>query len=82
MRRVAQFRYRGRVVLHDDEIFEEPDWACAFVGLGERPQHYSILANQMNEAEVVAQVAKIARVMQSAVQKLPAHQAYLDSYLA
>ena len=80
--RVELFRYRGRVVLHDDEIFEEADWACTFIGLGERPGHYAILAAQMSEDEVLAQFAKIARLMQSAAQKLPAHQAYLDRYLA
>jgi len=68
--------------LHDDEIFEEADWACTFIGLGERPGHYAILAAQMSEDEVLAQFAKIARLMQSAAQKLPAHQAYLDRYLA
>jgi len=81
-RRVEMFRYRGRVVLNDDEIFEEPDWACTFVGLGERPAHYSILADQLGDADMVAQVAKIARVMQAAVQKLPPHHLYLDRYLA
>jgi tryptophan halogenase len=80
--RIELFRHRGRVVLHDDEIFEEADWACAFIGLGERPEHYAILAAQMDEAEVVAQFAKIARLMQAAAQKLPPHQAYLERYLA
>jgi tryptophan halogenase len=81
-RRVEMFRYRGRVVLNDDEIFEEPDWACTFVGHGEKPAHYSILADQASEADVLAQVTRIARVMQAAVQKLPPHHAYLDRYLA
>jgi tryptophan halogenase len=81
-RRVEMFRYRGRVVLNDDEIFEEPDWACTFVGQGEKPLHHSILVDQVGDAEVVAQVAKIARVMQAAVQTLPPHHAYLERYLA
>lgn len=81
-RRVEMFRYRGRVVLEDDEIFEESDWACAFVGQGEKPARYSILADQVNDADVLAQVTKIARVMQAAVQKLPTHHAYLERYLA
>jgi tryptophan halogenase len=80
--RLELFRYRGRVVLHDGELFEEPEWACAFLGLGERPQHHSILTEQMTEDEALAQVAKIARLMQGAVQKLPSHQAYLERYLA
>jgi len=81
-RRVEMFRYRGRVVLEDDEIFEEPDWACTFVGQGERPARYSILADQANDADVQARVAKIARIMQAAAQKLPPHQGYLERYLA
>lgn len=81
-RRVEMFRHRGRVVLNDDEIFEEPDWACTFVGQGEKPLHHSIIVDQASDAEVLAQVAKIARVMQSAVQTLPPHHAYLERYLA
>jgi tryptophan halogenase len=80
--RLELFRYRGRVVLHDDEIFEEADWACAFIGLGERPAHHSILAGQLGEDEMLAQIAKVTRVMQAAAQKLPPHQAYLERYLA
>jgi tryptophan halogenase len=80
--RVELFRYRGRVVLHDDEIFEETDWACAFIGLGERPQHYSILAEQSGLEDLRAQLAKISRVMRDAVQKLPPHAVYLERYLA
>ena len=79
---VEMFRHRGRVVLNDDEIFEEPDWACTFVGQGEKPLHHSIIVDQASDAEVLAQVAKIARVMQSAVQTLPPHHAYLERYLA
>jgi tryptophan halogenase len=80
--RIELFRYRGRVVVHDDELFEEADWACAFIGLGERPLHHAILTEQAGEDEVMAKVAKIARVMRGAVQNLPPHQAYLDRYLA
>jgi tryptophan 7-halogenase len=80
--RIELFRYRGRVIFHEDEIFEEPDWACTFIGQGERPRHFSVLAGQMNDDEALRQVAKIARVMQSAAQKLPPHQAYLERYLA
>jgi len=80
--RLELFRYRGRVVLNDEEIFEEADWACALIGQGERPAHHSILAAQMGEEEVLTQFSRIAQVMQSAVQKLPPHQAYLERYLA
>jgi tryptophan halogenase len=76
------FRHRGRVVFHEDEIFEEAWWACACMGLGVRPEHFSILAEQMSEAEVLTQLAKIARLMRAGVDRLPAHRAYLEGYLA
>jgi tryptophan halogenase len=81
-RRVEQFRYRGRVVLLDHEWFDETDWACSWLGQGERPAHHSILTGQLSEADALGQVAKIARLMHSAAQQLPPHQAYLDRYLA
>jgi hypothetical protein len=44
--------------------------------------HFSILAEQMSETDLLAQVAKITRVMRSAVEKLPPHSAYLQKFLA
>jgi tryptophan 7-halogenase len=76
------FRHRGRVAPDEDELFEEDWWACACLGLGVRPAHFSILAEQSNEADLLAQLAKIARVMRTAVEKLPTHRAYLQGYLA
>lgn len=75
------FRYRGRVGLHEDEVFEEAWWACAFLGLGVRPSHFSILAEQGSEADLLAQVTRITQLMRAAVERLPAHRAYLSSYL-
>jgi tryptophan halogenase len=76
------FRHRGRVAPQEDEMFEEAWWACACIGLGVRPAHFAVLAEQMSEADLLAQLAKIARVMRTAVEKLPPHRAYLQGYLA
>lgn len=75
------FRHRGRVAFDDDELFEEAWWACACVGLGVRPDHFAVLAEQMSELELQAQVAKIARVMRAAVEQLPPHRAFLEKFL-
>ncbi len=75
------FRHRGRTPILDDEIFEEAWWACACFGLGIRPDRFSIIAEQMNEADLLAQLDKVKRVMRSAVERLPAHRAYLQGYL-
>ena len=80
--RLEMFRHRGSVVLHEDDIFEDAWFACACIGLGVRPAHFSILAEQMSEADLQARLAKITRVMQSAVEQLPTHRAYLQGYLA
>jgi tryptophan 7-halogenase len=76
------FRLRGRVAFDDEEMFEEAWWACACIGLGIRPARFAILAEQMSEAELLAQLSKIARVMRSAVEQLPPHPLYLQRYLA
>lgn len=76
------FEHRGRVVLHDEEIFEEADWACAFIGLGVRPRRHALLADQPADAALNAQVAKISKLMRDAVQQMPPHRAYLERYLA
>jgi tryptophan 7-halogenase len=76
------FRLRGRVAFDDEEMFEEAWWACACIGLGIRPARFAILAEQMSEADLLAQLSKIARVMRSAVEQLPPHPLYLQRYLA
>ena len=81
-RRLELFRYRGRVLFQEDEIFEEAWWACACIGLGIRPRHFAILAEQMSEDALIGQLSKIARLMRTAVDGMPAHRAYLREYLA
>lgn len=76
------FRHRGRVAFDDDDLFEEAWWACACVGLGLRPDHFAVLAEQGSEQELQAQVAKIARVMRAAAEQLPPHRTYLERFLA
>jgi tryptophan halogenase len=76
------FRYRGRVLRNDDELFEEADWACTLIGQGECPARHALLATLTPEPELLEQIAKIARLMHTAVLKLPTHTAYLDRYLA
>lgn len=75
------FRHRGRVAFDDDELFEEAWWACACVGLGLRPAHFAVLAEQMSEPDLLAQIAKIARVMRAAAEQLPPHRVYLERFL-
>ena len=82
MQRLELFRHRGSVVFHEDDLFEDAWWACACIGLGVRPAHFSILAEQMSEGDLLAKLAKITRVMHSAVEQLPTHRAYLQGYLA
>jgi tryptophan halogenase len=75
------FRHRGRVAFDDDELFEEAWWACACVGLGLRPAHFAVLAEQMSEQDLLGQVAKIGRVMRVAAEQLPPHRLYLERFL-
>jgi tryptophan halogenase len=75
------FRHRGRVPIRDEEIFEEAWWACACFGMGLRPARFSIIAEQMSDADLLAQLDKIKRVMRSAVERLPPHREYLQGYL-
>jgi tryptophan 7-halogenase len=75
------FRHRGRVAFDDDELFEEAWWACACIGLGLRPAHFAVLAEQLSEPDLLAQIAKIARVMRAAAEQLPPHRMYLERFL-
>jgi tryptophan halogenase len=81
VRCLALFRHRGRMMFDEDDMFEEAWWACACIGLGVRPERFSVLAEQGSETDLLATLDKIRRVMRSSVESLPAHRTYLDRYL-
>jgi tryptophan halogenase len=79
--RLRLFRHRGRVVLFDDEIFDEAEWAASYIGQGVRASRHAIVADQGELAPLAAQVAKVRTVMHDAVRGLASHRDYLDRFL-
>ncbi len=80
--KLSLFRHRGRIVLYDDETFDEGDWACTFVGQGERAERYTALADQVDTQQLLGQIGRIRAVMKSAAEAMPPHRAYLERYCA
>jgi tryptophan halogenase len=79
--RLRLFRHRGRVVLFDQEIFDEAEWAASFIGQGIRASRHAVVADQGEDGAIAAQVAKVRSVMQDAVRALPAHRDYLERFV-
>jgi tryptophan 7-halogenase len=79
--RLRLFRHRGRVVLFDEEIFDEAEWAASYIGQGVRASRHAVVADQGELAPLAAQVAKVRAVMHDAVRGLASHRDYLEKFL-
>jgi tryptophan 7-halogenase len=75
------FQSRGRVVLYDEETFEEADWAAVFLGQGITPRRYDPLADTLDPQQIRLQLQRMRGVIRQGADSLPLHRAYLEKFL-
>jgi tryptophan halogenase len=75
------FKSRGRVVLYDEETFEEADWAAVFLGQGIMPRHYDPLADTLDPQQMRVQLQRMRGVIRQGADSLPPHRTYLEKFL-
>jgi len=80
--KMAQFRARGRVVLGEEESFDEADWTASLVGLGVMPGRFDPLAESVPLPNARATFERLRELLQKAAGALPTAPDYLDRYLA
>ena len=76
--KLDHYRASGRITIHDNETFEETDWAWLFMGAGEIPQLLetsieTLLADMPRE-----QVAALRVYLERLVSTMPRHRDYLQ----
>jgi len=79
--KVAQFRARGRVVLGEEESFDEHDWTAALVGLGMLPGRFDPLAEAVPLDKARSALERLRDLLQRAVDSMPPAREYLERYL-
>ena len=80
-RLLRQYSERGAHVLYDNALFHPADWAILHDGLRRKPRRADALASQGDPKLHAAQIQHMSKALQSIVQKMPPHQAYMTKLL-
>jgi tryptophan 7-halogenase len=76
--RLRLYEARGRIVLYDEEPFEEASWINLFDEMGVRPRHYNPIADGVQPGELQSFVDRVRAVMIAELGKMPTHADYLS----
>ena len=77
-RKLSQFNHRGILASFDLEPFNEQDWTILLMGMGQTPQTYDRLAEQVSETQMAVKLAQMRDIIQQLVAKMPPHAQYMD----
>jgi tryptophan 7-halogenase len=69
--RIDLFRSRGRIVMYDDDMFDEEDWIALFDLLGVRPRRYDVLADRPPASAIERHLAEIRAELIGRVRATP-----------
>ena len=75
--KIALFRANGYVHKEGQELFNGISWAEVFIGQGILPEHYHPLVDNLSPQEIEQRLHHIERVIASAVQHMPSHDAFI-----
>jgi tryptophan halogenase len=78
--RIELFRETGRVFRFQNELFAENSWIQVMLGQGILPKQYHQVADLMPDSELSRFLDGIKSNVDSTVQQLPKHQAYVEQY--
>ncbi len=78
--RIDLFRETGQVLRVPDELFAENSWIQVMMGQGIMPRQYHPTADVMSVPDLTRFLNDIRQHVDSTVQALPSHQAYIDQY--
>ena len=76
--RLRLYEARGRMVLYDEEPFEEASWINLFDEQGVRPRRYNPIADGIRAGELKSFVEHVRAVMIAELGKMPTHADYLS----
>ena len=75
--KLALFAARGRIVMHDGDVFEEDDWVTLLDTQGMRPRRADAVAQAVPIARIEAHLARLRSMMIETVREMPTHDAFL-----
>ena len=78
--RLEMFQATAHSAATVTELFKEQSWFAVLWGQGVRPRSYHPLADVISEDELKLRLAQIRTAIQSRVDNMPAHDAYIAKY--
>ena len=76
------FRHSGRFYRENEELFAQISWVQVMIGQRITPRAYHPLVDLLSEAELDGFLADVKRVINSCVEVMPAHEAFIAKYCA
>lgn len=80
--KIELFKESGRLFKEQDDLFLESSWLQVLVGQGIIPKDYHPIANSMSESHIIETLAKIKKIKQEPIDKLPSHDEFIKSICA
>jgi tryptophan 7-halogenase len=77
-RKLVQFKSRGRVVLYDEEPFQEPSWSALLIGQGMVPDRVDPYIDGFDTEMLRGQAQRIHSVVRQGADSMPPHKTFLD----
>ncbi|MEO5622571.1 MAG: tryptophan halogenase family protein [Dokdonella sp.] len=77
---VALFRNSGRFYRNAEELFAVASWVQVMIGQGIEPQCWHPAVDLLPDHELRTLVTGVQRVIDTCVDAMPAHQAFIDRY--
>ncbi|MDB5670242.1 MAG: hypothetical protein JWO25_1201 [Alphaproteobacteria bacterium] len=76
--RLDLFGARGRVVLYDDETFEEQSWAAILIGHGLMPRSHDLKVDKVPPREQMERFQNLLRLIAGEVRAMPTADQWLE----
>jgi tryptophan 7-halogenase len=77
---IRLFRDSGRFFRDAEEMFATVSWVQVMLGQHIVPQSYHPLVDQMSDKELAGFMASVSQVVNSCVDAMPMHQAFIDRH--
>jgi tryptophan halogenase len=75
--RIAQFRRRGQLRHHPENLFAADSWCSIMEGMSIRPEKYHPLVDALDTQKLAQSLRQGAKAIQDAVMRLPSHGEFL-----
>ncbi len=75
--KLAMFRANGRIIREHNEVFTETSWLAVMAGKGVEPAGYHPAADTLDDADTLARLADVRRVVGQVAAALPSQDEHL-----